>query len=86
RGGVRICVSDTGPGIPTAHRRRLFDPFFTTRPDGAGLGLFSCQRIIQAHDGTISVRRRPRGGTQFTVWLPQSQSISEGHHSSPAKS
>jgi signal transduction histidine kinase len=67
--GARVRVSDTGPGIPPAHRRRLFDPFFTTRPDGAGLGLFSCRRIVQAHGGTITVRSRV-GGTQFTVWLP----------------
>ena len=75
--GVRVRVSDTGPGIPPAYRRRLFDPFFTTRPDGAGLGLFSCRRIIQAHGGTIGVRARPGGGTQFTVWLPCARS-SEG--------
>lgn len=86
RSGIRIRVSDTGPGITPAHRRRLFDPFFTTRPDGAGLGLFSCRRIVHAHGGTISVRRRPRGGTQFTVRLPHSHSPSEGHHSSLAKS
>lgn len=74
--GARVRVSDTGPGVPPAHRRRLFDPFFTTRPDGAGLGLFSCRRIVQAHGGTIGVRNRPGGGTQFTLWLP-------GSHSSP---
>lgn len=72
--GARVRVSDTGPGIPPAHRGRLFDPFFTTRPDGAGLGLFSCRRIIQAHGGTIGVRARPGGGTQFTVWLPRTHS------------
>ena len=68
--GARVRVSDTGPGIPPAHRGRLFDPFFTTRPDGAGLGLFSCRRIIRAHGGTIGVRGRRGGGTQFTLWLP----------------
>ena len=68
--GARIRVADTGPGIPAAHRRRLFDPFFTTRPDGAGLGLFSCRRIVQSHGGTITVRSG-KSGTQFTVWLPQ---------------
>jgi signal transduction histidine kinase len=67
--GARVRVADTGAGIPPAHRRRLFDPFFTTRPDGAGLGLFSCRRIVQAHGGTITVRSHA-GGTQFTVWLP----------------
>lgn len=76
-GGARVRVADTGPGIPPRHRGRLFDPFFTTRPDGAGLGLFSCRRIIQAHGGTIGVRARPGGGTQFTVWLPCAQD-SEG--------
>lgn len=71
KGGVRTRVADTGPGIAPAHRRRLFDPFFTTRPDGAGLGLFSCRRIIQEHAGTIQVRSAAGQGTQFTVWLPQ---------------
>ena len=85
QGGVRVRVSDTGPGIPHAHRRRLFDPFFTTRPDGAGLGLFSCRRIIHAHGGTIAVRARPGGGTQFTVWLPCGHAP-EGGPPSPERS
>ena len=70
KSGIRIRVADTGPGIPPQIRGRLFDPFFTTRPDGAGLGLFSCRRIVQAHGGTIQVRSAPGRGTQFTVWLP----------------
>ena len=68
--GLRIRVSDTGLGILPHIRKRLFDPFFTTRPDGAGLGLFSCRRIVQAHGGTILVRSAPGRGSQFTVWLP----------------
>ena len=88
RGGVRVRVSDTGPGIAPAHRRRLFDPFFTTRPDGAGLGLFSCRRIVHAHGGTLGVRGRPGGGTQFSVWLPAlfEAVLVEGGASSPASS
>ncbi len=70
RGGLRLRVADTGPGIAPAAHRRLFDPFFTTRPDGAGLGLFSCRRIMEAHGGTIAARARRGGGTQFTLWLP----------------
>ena len=70
RAGSRIRVADTGPGIPPQIRSRLFDPFFTTRPDGAGLGLFSCRRIMQAHGGTIKVRSTAGRGTQFTLWLP----------------
>jgi len=69
KGGARVRVGDTGSGIIAANKRRLFDPFFTTRPDGAGLGLFSCRRIAEAHGGTITVRSRP-GATQFTLWLP----------------
>ena len=67
---ARVRIGDTGPGITPQNRRRLFDPFFTTRPDGAGLGLFSCRRIAEAHGGTISVRSKP-GHTQFTLRLPR---------------
>ena len=66
---ARVRILDTGPGITAQNRRRLFDPFFTTRPDGAGLGLFSCRRIAEAHGGAITVRSRP-GATQFTLRLP----------------
>jgi len=69
--GSRIRVTDTGPGITPQNRSRLFDPFFTTRPDGAGLGLFSCRRIIEEHGGRIAVRNSPGRGAQFTVWLPE---------------
>ena len=69
---ARVRIRDTGPGIAPQNRRRLFDPFFTTRPDGAGLGLFSCRRIAEAHQGAITVRSRP-GQTQFTLRLPMSQ-------------
>ncbi len=68
-GSAQVRIGDTGPGIAPANRRRLFDPFFTTRPDGAGLGLFSCRRIAEAHGGTVTVRSRP-GHTQFTLRLP----------------
>ncbi len=70
KSGVRVRVADTGPGITPLHRRRLFDPFFTTRPDGAGLGLFSCRRILEAHGGEIKARSASGRGTQFTLWLP----------------
>ena len=69
KSGARVRIGDTGPGITPQNRRRLFDPFFTTRPDGAGRGLFSCRRIAEAHGGTITVRSRP-GRTQFMLRLP----------------
>ena len=68
--GVGLRVSDTGPGMDRNVRRRLFDPFFSTKPDGAGLGLFSCRRIVEAHRGTLAVRSAPGRGTQVHVWLP----------------
>ena len=67
--GVQIRVRDTGPGIPAAQRRRIFDPFWTTKPDGTGLGLFSCRRIVQAHAGSVRIRSG-KSGTQAIVWLP----------------
>ena len=70
KGGARVRIGDTGPGITPQNRKRLFDPFFTTRPDGAGLGLFSCRRIVEAHGGAITVRSKP-GQTQFTLRLPR---------------
>lgn len=82
--GARVRIGDTGPGITPQNRRRLFDPFFTTRPDGAGLGLFSCRRIAEAHGGAISVRSRP-GATQFTLRLPSLPCFSEGASPSPER-
>jgi signal transduction histidine kinase len=68
--GVCVQVTDTGDGIPPETRKRLFDPFFSTRPDGTGLGLYSCRRIAQEHGGKISVRSTMGQGTRVTVWLP----------------
>ena len=86
KSGVRVRVADTGLGIKPLHRKRLFDPFFTTRPDGAGLGLFSCRRIVEAHSGEIKVRTAPGRGTQFTVWLPLTEFSKGGLSPSPEES
>ena len=81
RAGVCVRVADTGPGIPPALRRRLFDPFVSTKPDGTGLGLFSCRRIVHAHGGAIHVRSRSGGGTLVSLWLPCAEgAASEGVH------
>jgi len=69
-GGACIRVEDTGQGIEPSVRRHLFDPFFTTRSDGIGLGLYACRRIVADHRGDIRVRSAPGRGTCFTVWLP----------------
>jgi two-component system sensor histidine kinase PilS (NtrC family) len=69
-GGVALSVSDSGPGIPEELRDRLFDPFFTTRPGGSGLGLAVVQRAIDAHRGLVFLDSGPTG-TRFTVVLPR---------------
>ncbi|MBI4356087.1 MAG: GAF domain-containing protein [Candidatus Omnitrophica bacterium] len=65
-------VTDTGPGIAPENLKRLFEPFFTTRHEGTGLGLFICHRIIRDHKGQIEVQSEVGQGTTFTVKLPVS--------------
>ncbi len=69
---VRVVVEDNGPGIPKAIRSRIFEPYFTTKPLGAGtgVGLSVCLGIIEAHGGTLSIDCPSAGGTVFTVVLP----------------
>jgi two-component system sensor histidine kinase PilS (NtrC family) len=68
---VRLSVSDSGPGIPDENLARLFDPFFTTREGGTGLGLALVHRAVEAHEGTILVDGHEGRGAQFTVYLPK---------------
>jgi signal transduction histidine kinase len=69
---VVIEVSDTGAGIPAEHLPRLFEPFFTARPGGTGLGLAVCHSIVQRHGGRLHVHSELGRGTTFTVELPGS--------------
>lgn len=71
RDGTVVTVTDTGPGIPADVRSRIFDPYFTTRQDGLGLGLTISRRIVEAHGGRLDVESRP-GHTVFRVTLPRS--------------
>ncbi|PIQ84673.1 MAG: hypothetical protein COV75_01015 [Candidatus Omnitrophica bacterium CG11_big_fil_rev_8_21_14_0_20_63_9] len=71
--GVVLRVADTGPGIPLHIQRKVFDPFYTTKPTGTGLGLFVSQRIIKAHGGTIELASEEGKGTCFTIRLPNWQ-------------
>jgi len=66
---VSITVADTGPGIPAESVEKIFQPFFSTKHQGAGLGLSIVKRIIEEHDGSISVENS--GGAVFTVSLPR---------------
>jgi len=67
---LEIKIADTGMGMNRAVREKVFDPFFTTRQGGTGLGLTIAHRIIEAHGGTIGVESQPRKGTTFTLGLP----------------
>ncbi len=72
-GRVRVEVRDTGRGIPPADLEKIFNPFFTTRPEGTGLGLSVSYGIVKEHHGTIEVDSRVGTGTTFRVFLPVSQ-------------
>ena len=67
----RVVVRDCGPGIAPEVRDRVFEPFFTTRPNGTGLGLAVVNRLISLQDGTVTLHDRPDGGTAAEVGLPR---------------
>ncbi len=69
-GSCRIAVSDHGRGIAPEIREKIFTPFFTTKSRGSGLGLATAKRLIEAHDGEISIECPPDGGTTVVVRLP----------------
>ncbi len=76
---VHIRVQDTGRGISPDVASRLFDPFYTTKQKGTGLGLFISRKIIEEHDGTIDVDREQSQGTAFVITLPV-KSSTDGHN------
>lgn len=67
---IELRVRDSGPGLSADERARLFQPFFTTKPHGTGLGLVITRRIVEEHDGDISVRSSPGEGSTFVLSLP----------------
>ena len=67
---VWVSVGDTGGGIPQEQINRIFEPFYTTKKKGTGLGLMIVQRIIQAHNGKIELESHVGRGTTFRIWLP----------------
>lgn len=69
-GYLRIAFTDTGIGISSEEKDRIFDPFHTTRAEGSGLGLSIVHRIVDAHNGYITAESEPGAGSTFTVGLP----------------
>ncbi len=82
---ARITVRDEGLGIPPAQLDHIFDPYFTTKQSGSGLGLTSVYSIIKRHDGHITVESAPSIGTTFDIYLPASQSAPAQRPASDAK-
>lgn len=74
---VKISVEDKGVGIPRNYLTKIFDPYFTTKQKGSGLGLSTCYSIIKRHDGYIDVESEVEVGTTFHVYLPGSQKEGE---------
>lgn len=68
-GGLELRIQDDGPGVPRSIRRRIFEPLFTTKALGSGIGLALCRRIVEAHGGTIELDPQGPGAT-FVVRLP----------------
>jgi signal transduction histidine kinase len=71
--GVEVTVRDNGCGIGPEQMRRLFEPYFTTKKHGTGLGLFVTHRLVTDHGGRIGVDSIPGEGTTFRVFLPAGQ-------------
>jgi signal transduction histidine kinase len=67
---IFLTVSDSGPGVPTKLRDKIFDPFVTTENDGSGIGLSIAQRIVADHNGSIRVGTSKWGGAEFKIELP----------------
>ncbi|WP_176054710.1 ATP-binding sensor histidine kinase [Paraburkholderia caribensis] len=70
-GMITVSVSDTGPGIGVGDFERLFEPFFTTKKTGMGIGLAVSRDIVEGYGGTLTAVRNERGGTSFTIALPE---------------
>jgi signal transduction histidine kinase/CheY-like chemotaxis protein len=69
---LKLTIADTGCGIPAEQLPRIFDPYFTTKRNGSGLGLATVYSIVKQHDGHVEVESAVDKGTTFTIWLPAS--------------
>ncbi len=82
-GSVVVEVEDDGPGIPDEVQTKVFDPFFTTRPGGTGMGLATSFWILRRHGGSLELAQRPRAGARFVLRLPAIESSQPAHAAEP---
>jgi len=78
REGCAFAVEDKGPGLPDGSEAKLFEPFFTRRKDGTGLGLALVKQIAEAHGGKVWGETLPTGGARFTLLFPRKAAAGEG--------
>jgi signal transduction histidine kinase len=69
-GAIQISVNDTGPGLPPDKADQIFDAFYTTKPQGSGMGLAICKSIVESHDGRIWASGKGGCGAMFHFTLP----------------
>lgn len=67
---VRVTISDNGPGFSPQQREQAFEPFYTTKCEGTGLGLAISRRIVDLHDGSISIESKSTAGAEIVLLLP----------------
>jgi signal transduction histidine kinase len=72
-------VQDTGPGISSEALGRIYEPFFSTKPDGLGMGLSICRSIAEAHGGRLEASNAPGGGATFVFALPVAGTPNDTH-------
>ena len=73
---VRLCVTDNGSGIAAEHLKNVFDPFWSTKSGGMGMGLAICHSIVAAHRGSIAAANNAGGGATFCITLPVAEPAS----------
>ncbi len=77
-GFIEVAVADTGPGLAPEVQQHLFQPFFTTKSSGMGMGLSISRSIIEAHEGQLSPAPNPSGGATFSFVLPAKEGTDSG--------
>ncbi len=75
--GIEIAVTDNGPGITAENLKKIFEPLFTTKSFGTGLGLPAVEKILEQHGGGLDVKSAPGEGARFTAWIPLSNADQE---------